>query len=99
MEEGEGSTDEREEEEEEERDDDDGSLVDVEVDDFDRKELDHEVTFVLFNRLSCFAHLLQLVVQKFDGVSSYRALLQRVHSPLKRVNMSTRATETCIPVW
>ena len=36
MEEGESSTDEREEEEEEERDDDDGSLVDVEVDDFDR---------------------------------------------------------------
>ena len=94
IEEGESDTDERE-EEGEERDDDGESLMDVEVDDFERKELDHEVIF-LFNRLSCFAHHLQLVVRKFDGVSSYRALLQRVHSLLKRVNMSTRATERLV---
>lgn len=97
--EGESGADEHEEEEEEEQeDDDDGGLVDIEVDDFERKELDHEVTFLSFNRLSCFAHLLQLVVRKFDGVSSYKALLQRVHSLLKCANMSTKATETCIPM-
>ena len=95
--EGESSADDHEEEEEEEQEDgDDEGLVEVEVDDFE-KELDHEVTFLsLFNRLSCFAHLLQLVVRKFDGVSSYKALLQRVHSLLKRVNMSTRATERLV---
>ena len=53
----------------------------------ERKELDHDVTFLSFNHLSCFAHFLQLVVRKFDGVSSYRALLQRVYSLLKRVNV------------
>ena len=50
--EGESSADEDEEEEEEKQeDDDDGGLVEVEVDDFEKKELDHKVTFSLFNRL------------------------------------------------
>lgn len=71
----------------------DEDLLQVEVDDFESKELDHDVTFL--NRLACFAHLLQLV-RKFEEVTTYKALLQRVRALIKTVNMSTKATEKLV---
>ena len=97
MGEGESDRGESEEVEEEQEDSDDEDLVEDEKEDFETKELDHEVTFMSFiNRLACFAYVLQLIVRKFDEISSYRALLQRVRALTKRVNMSTKATEKLI---
>ena len=39
------------------------------VQEFEEKEQDHEVAFYGLNRVSCFAHTLQLVVQKFDEIN------------------------------
>lgn len=82
------------EEEDEERDKD---KLDEEVENFETKEIDHDITFSTFiSRLSCFSHSLQLVVRRFDEVSSSRSVLKRVHALIKRVNMSTKATEKLI---
>ena len=67
------------------------------MDDFETKEIDHDITFSAFiSRLSCFSHSLQLVVRRFDEVSSYRSVLKRVRALIRRVNMSTKATEKLI---
>ena len=85
------------EEEEEEPCEEDEEVLDEEVEDFVTKEIDHDVTFSTFyNRLSCFSHSLQLVVRRFDEVSSYRSVLQKVRALVRRVNMSTKATERLI---
>lgn len=34
--------------------------------DFEEHEIDHEVAIIALKGVSCFAHTLQLVVQKFD---------------------------------
>ena len=63
-----GSDEECEEEEEEQGDDDKEDPLQVQLDDFESKELDHDVTYVAFlNRLACFAHILQLVVRKLSN--------------------------------
>ena len=94
---GESDRGESEEVEEEQEDSEDEDQAENEEEDFETKELDREGTFMSFiNRLACFAHVLQLVVRKFDEISSYRALLQRVRALTKRVNMSTKATEKLI---
>ena len=55
---------------------------------------DHRVTFKFFGtRLSCFAHTLQLVVHKFDEDKTFRKLLNRTFSLVKKVNRSSKATE------
>ena len=94
-----GITEELDEDEEEEEDKDEDEDVDLveEAEDFEHKEIDHDITFSCFiNHLACFSHLLQLVVRKFDEVVSYRLVLQKVRSLVKRVNMSTKATERLI---
>ena len=82
---------------EEEDEEGDRDELDEEVEDFETKEIDHDITFSAFiSRLSCFSHTLQLVVRRFDEVSSYRSVLKRVRALIKRVNMSTKATEKLI---
>jgi len=49
--------------------------VDIEVVDFKQRELDHDVSFVLQKRVSCFAHTLQLVVRKFDTLRKPKRVL------------------------
>ena len=46
----------------------------------------------VFRRLSCFAHSLQLVVTKFDEVTSFK----KSHKPVSKVNRSCKATESLI---
>ena len=55
-------------------DDDDADLLSL-VTDFEEKESDHEIAFSGLNRISCFAHTLQLVVHKFDQLTEFKALL------------------------
>ena len=78
----------------------DGSVPDVlsqEID-FEEHELDHEVAFLTLKRVSCFAHTLQLVIQKFDDVSTFKALLKRAHNLVRKFNTSTKATEKLISI-
>ena len=81
----------------EEEDDNIDDLLREEEEDFQTKEIDHDVTFLAYlDRLSCFSHLLQLVVRRFDEVKSYQSVLRKVRALVKRVNMSTKATERLI---
>ena len=46
--------------------------------------------------MSCFAHTLQLVVQKFDELPEFKSLLKRAHSLVRKFNTPVRATEKLI---
>ena len=70
--------------------------VDVIVIDFEEQEVDHELAFQSLKRVSCFAHTLQLVVQKFDEVTEFKALIKHAHQVVRKVNSSTKATEKLI---
>ena len=60
--------------------------------DFNAKELQHNIAFThLGKRLGCFAHSIQLVVQKFKD-ESLQPLMKRAHVVVK-FNISSRATE------
>lgn len=66
-------------------------------DDFDMREKEHDLTFQTFGkRLSCFAHTLQLVVNKFSEDRSFASVLKRVSTLVKKVNKSSKATEMLI---
>lgn len=52
------------------------SEAEREIVDFERQEIDHEVVFSLHKRMSCFSHTLQLVVRKFDTITSPKRSLQ-----------------------
>ena len=65
--------------------------------DFDSKEVDHDITFRFFaKRISCFAHTIQLIVQKFNEDTTYKETLKRAYALVKRINKSTKATELLI---
>ena len=50
-------------------DDEDASEIQNDIEDVERKELDHDVVFsLLFQHNSCFSHMLQLVVCKFNEI-------------------------------
>ena len=46
----------------------DESSAECDVSDFDANEIQHEVAFHDFRRVSCFSHSLQLVVQHCDDI-------------------------------
>jgi len=64
--------------------------------DFDENEFDHEVAFVGYKRLSCFAHSLQLAVSKFDECSVFRHTIKKTKKIVSKFNKSTKATEKLI---
>lgn len=66
------------------------------VEEFEEKEEDHEIAFYGLNRVSCFAHTLQLVVQKFDGITEFKSVLKRAHTLVRKFNTSAKATEKLI---
>ena len=57
---------------------------------------DHKVTFSSFKRVSCFAHTLQLVVNKFDEAATFKDAIKRSHRLVSKVNSSTKATDKLI---
>ena len=78
-------------EEEEEEDE----IVDENID-FEEKEFDHDITFKFYcKRVGCFAHTLQLVMQKFNQ-DQFKPLLKKVHSLVAKINRSSKATELLI---
>lgn len=48
--------------------------TDEDILDYDQKKLSHEMAFSLPKRLSCFTHILQLVVCKFDTLTLLKKL-------------------------
>lgn len=67
--------------------------VQKEIDDFDDKEIEHNVAFCQFSHMSCFAHTLQLVIRHFDGIRCVQRVLGKAHTLVSKVNKSTKATE------
>ena len=75
--EGETEEDETEEGEEEEI---------CEDDDFEEREIDHDLSFECYcKRLSCFAHTLQLVIQAFSKDATFKPLLKKVTTWWRRL--------------
>lgn len=46
--------------------------------------------------MSCFTHTLQLVLQKFDEQTEFKALLKRAHNLVRKFNTLAKATEKLI---
>lgn len=79
-----------EEDQEEER------LEDDEIMQFEVQELDHMSAFSNLHRISCFAHTLQLVVNKLSECSTFKPVLDRAHAFIRKVNSSVKATERLV---
>ena len=56
----------------------------------------HDIAFISYNRIGCFPHTLQLVVNKFQEISEYSAVLKSGHRIVRKCNSSTKATEMLI---
>ena len=70
--------------------------VDKDEQDFHECEVEHDEEFSSLNRIGCFAHTLQLVVNKFDDVSLFKELMKQAHLVVRKVNASTKATERLV---
>ena len=70
--------------------------IDKETVEFDENEVDHQITFAKYNRISCFAHSLQLVVSQFDKVSPFPKVIKKAKKLVAKFNKSTKATERLI---
>ena len=67
-----------------------------EIEEYDRREMSHEMAFSLHKRLSCFTHTLQLVVCKFDTIMSPKQVIQSARRIVNKFNESVKATEKLI---
>ena len=72
------------------------NIIDNELEDFEANEEEHQTTFSGYNRISCFAHLLQLVVVQFDKVKPFQKVLQKAKKLVAKFNKSGKATEKLI---
>ena len=52
--------------------------------------------FISYNRISCFSHTLQLVVNRFNAANSFKDVIKHAHSIVRKFNLSTKATERLI---
>lgn len=73
-----------------------GEEVDSMCADFEERERNHEPAFSNCECVSCFAHTLQLVVQKFHTVKSFKKVLSSTYKLVKKVNKSVKSTEMLI---
>ena len=62
------------------------------IEEFDEKE-DTVFSSEDYERLSCFAHTLQLVVSKFDEVRACKEAIKRAKKLVTKINKSVKATE------
>ena len=58
--------------------------------------MEHDEEFSSLNQIGCFAHTLQLVVNKFGDVSLFKELMKQAHLVVRKVNASTKATERLV---
>ena len=69
---------------------------DFESIDFEDRECDQAIAFHSLGRISCFAHTLQLVVNKFSEITAFKGVLNRAHTLIRKVNSSGKATESLV---
>jgi len=63
-------------------------------------EMEHDIEFSSFNRISCFSRTLQLVVSKFDELDKLlKELMKHAHAVVRKFNTSTKATERLIATY
>ena len=74
----------------------DTDILSDEEQDFLDCEEDHDAEFISYNRIGCFSHTLQLVVNNFGNVSSFKEVMKHAHALVKKLNSSTKATEQLI---
>ena len=67
-----------------------------EENDFLDCEESNDEEFICYNRISCFSHTLQLVVNKFSDCDSFKQLMKHAHVLEQKFNSSTKATEQLI---
>ena len=64
--------------------------------DFEEREIYHDISFKCYCKcVGCFAHTLQLVMQKFNQ-DQFKPLLKKVHSLVAKINRSSKAMELLI---
>ena len=65
------------------------------IEEFDEKEESFDTVFSSedYERLSCFAHTLQLVVSKFDEVRACKEAIKRAKKLVAKINKPVKATE------
>ena len=65
------------------------------IEEFDEKEESFDTVFSSedYERLSCFAHTLQLVVSKFDEVRACKEAIKRAKKLVAKIKKSVKATE------
>jgi len=63
-----------------------------EAEDFLDGELDHEVDFSSLNKIACFLHTLQLVVNRFGSIDSFKDVMKHTKAIVRKMN-TTKATE------
>ena len=82
----------------EEKDDDVMAFTSDDEQEFLDCEEEHYVQFISYNRISCFSHTLQLVVNKFDAANNFKEVIKHAHSIMRKFNSSTKATERLIAI-
>ena len=75
---------------------DDGNDDEIDDEDFLESEERQDEEFICYNRVGCFSHALQLVVNKFSDYKNFRQLVKHTHALVRKVNSSTKATERLI---
>lgn len=68
-------------------------LTDQEATEFEEKEIDHQMAFANYNRISYFAHSLHLLVAQFDKVGPFQKVLMKAIKLVAKFNKSVKATE------
>ena len=64
--------------------------------DFEDRECDQAIAFHSLGRVSCFAHMLQLVVNKFSEITAFKGVLNCAHTLIRKVNSSGKTTEKLV---
>jgi hypothetical protein len=72
-----------------------------EIDDFTQKELEHNIAFILHNRISYFSHSLQLhvVVRRFGTVTARKRALSIAHKHVQGMQLCEGNRETGVTLW
>ena len=81
-----------EDDESDESDSGDDDMSSNEEKDFLDCEGRHEEEFICYNRIGCFSHTLQLVVNKFNDCDSFKEFIKHAHALVRKFNSSTKAT-------
>ena len=64
--------------------------------DYKECEVQHDINLVLYQRVSCFIHILQLVVHTYDKSSHLKSTMTKAQKVVHKISKSVKATEMLI---